>query len=61
MSIFAEQFPTEAMTRDTARIFLSGDVMTGRGIDQILPTHVTPFFTRTTSSQPGIMSALPSR
>src|SRR3981189_649931 len=42
MSIFAEQFPTEAVTRETARIFLCGDVMTGRGIDQILPHPCDP-------------------
>src|SRR3981189_1076708 len=42
MSIFAEQFPTAAMTRETARIFLCGDVMTGRGIDQILPHPCDP-------------------
>ena len=42
MSIFAEQFPTAAMTRETARIFLRGDVMTGRGIDQILPHPCAP-------------------
>jgi hypothetical protein len=42
MSIFAEQFPTEAVTRETARISLCGDVMTGRGIDQILPHPCDP-------------------
>jgi hypothetical protein len=42
MSISAEQFPTEAITREAARIFLCGDVMTGRGIDQILPHPCDP-------------------
>ena len=42
MSILAEQFPTEAITREAAPIFLCGDVMTGRGIDQILPHPCAP-------------------
>jgi poly-gamma-glutamate capsule biosynthesis protein CapA/YwtB (metallophosphatase superfamily) len=42
MSISAEQFPTQAITREAVRIFLCGDVMTGRGIDQILPHPCDP-------------------
>jgi poly-gamma-glutamate capsule biosynthesis protein CapA/YwtB (metallophosphatase superfamily) len=42
MSIPAEPLPTETATRDVARIFLCGDVMTGRGIDQILPHPCDP-------------------
>ena len=42
MSIHAEQLPTETATQQVARIFLCGDVMTGRGIDQILPHPCDP-------------------
>jgi poly-gamma-glutamate synthesis protein (capsule biosynthesis protein) len=42
MSNHAEQLPTETATREVARIFLCGDVMTGRGIDQILPHPCDP-------------------
>jgi poly-gamma-glutamate capsule biosynthesis protein CapA/YwtB (metallophosphatase superfamily) len=42
MSISAEQLPTEPITRKVVRIFLCGDVMTGRGIDQILPHPCDP-------------------
>ncbi|MBK0402489.1 CapA family protein [Adhaeribacter sp. BT258] len=48
-----QRFTGNAMNRDETppgfpwqespvRIFLSGDVMTGRGIDQVLPQHVDP-------------------
>src|SRR5258705_12500650 len=42
MSISAEQISTEPITRQVARLFLCGDVMTGRGIDQILPHPCDP-------------------
>ncbi len=42
MSIAAEPLPTATATRDVVRIFLCGDVMTGRGIDQILPYPCDP-------------------
>ena len=42
MSISAEQFPCETIMREAARIFLCGDVMTGRGIDQILSHPCDP-------------------
>jgi poly-gamma-glutamate capsule biosynthesis protein CapA/YwtB (metallophosphatase superfamily) len=42
MSISAEQIPTGPITRQVARLFLCGDVMTGRGIDQILPHPCDP-------------------
>ena len=42
MSISAEQISTEPITRQVARLFLCGDVMTGRGIDQILPHPCGP-------------------
>jgi poly-gamma-glutamate capsule biosynthesis protein CapA/YwtB (metallophosphatase superfamily) len=37
MSVSAEQLPTDPITQQVVRLFLCGDVMTGRGIDQILP------------------------
>ena len=42
MSISTEQISTEPITRQVARLFLCGDVMTGRGIDQILPHPCDP-------------------
>jgi poly-gamma-glutamate synthesis protein (capsule biosynthesis protein) len=42
MSIHAEQLPADPITRQVARLFLCGDVMTGRGIDQILPHPCDP-------------------
>jgi len=42
MSISAEQISTGPITRQVARLFLCGDVMTGRGIDQILPHPCDP-------------------
>jgi poly-gamma-glutamate synthesis protein (capsule biosynthesis protein) len=42
MSVHAEQLPTDTITRQVARLFLCGDVMTGRGIDQILPHPCDP-------------------
>jgi poly-gamma-glutamate synthesis protein (capsule biosynthesis protein) len=42
MSIFAEQFSNRTAARPFARVFLCGDVMTGRGIDQILPHPSDP-------------------
>jgi poly-gamma-glutamate synthesis protein (capsule biosynthesis protein) len=42
MSFSAEQPPTAATKRKVARIFLCGDVMTGRGIDQVLPHPCDP-------------------
>src|SRR3981081_1927938 len=42
MSVHAEQLPTGTITRQVARLFLCGDVMTGRGIDQILPHPCDP-------------------
>ena len=43
MSIFAEQVSTGPLTGEAARIFLCGDVMTGRGVDQILAHPRDPF------------------
>jgi poly-gamma-glutamate synthesis protein (capsule biosynthesis protein) len=42
MSNHAEQLPTETATQEVARIFPCGDVMTGRGVDQILPHPCDP-------------------
>jgi poly-gamma-glutamate capsule biosynthesis protein CapA/YwtB (metallophosphatase superfamily) len=42
MSIPARPPRTATATREPARIFLCGDVMTGRGIDQILPHPCDP-------------------
>lgn len=38
----AKQIPVSAGTRSTLTLFLSGDVMPGRGIDQILPHPSSP-------------------
>jgi poly-gamma-glutamate capsule biosynthesis protein CapA/YwtB (metallophosphatase superfamily) len=38
----AEQPPTGTAKRRIARIFLCGDLMTGRGIDQVLPDPCDP-------------------
>lgn len=42
VSIFRSTFCFNICQMDQLRIFLSGDVMTGRGIDQILPYPSTP-------------------
>src|SRR3977135_1521224 len=42
MSISAEQLPPDPIMRQVARLFLCGDVMTGRGIDQIMPHPCDP-------------------
>jgi len=39
-------------SQGTVRVFLCGDVMTGRGIDQILPFRVILICVRATSSRP---------
>jgi len=42
MSAAAEQRSTGPPARQTLRLFLCGDVMTGRGIDQVLPRPCRP-------------------
>ena len=42
MGAFTELLPTSSPTPPTLRIFLCGDVMTGRGIDQVLPHPCDP-------------------
>ena len=42
MSITAEQPPADPQGQQVVRVFLCGDVMTGRGIDQVLPHPCDP-------------------